>query len=510
MKRSFFCIICIVASSLTFFSCEKDDYSNAQQSVKIITEFSFDPLVNDCLSVKLNGYFNSDSSVITISTQAWIDNIESLKPSFKITGEGVKVNNVEQRRAESAQDFRKEVVYVVTAKDGSTRNYSVIFESPQASGLPIIKIDTENRQSITSKEDYINADVEVCDYDNEDYCLTATTEIRGRGNSTWDMPKKPYRLRFHDKTSLFGLPAEKNWVLLANYQDPTAIMNSVAFELGHRFGLPFTNHDTHVELFLNGAYQGNYVLTEHVQVQSGRVDINKTEGFFVELDLYYDEEPKFRTDILSLPVMIKSPDLGDNPGLDLNFVKEAVNGLESAMFDEAKDFPDNNYKELIDIDNVIDFIMINELMRNTEVMHPKSIYMYKDKDEKIRFGPLWDFDWTFGYGDGYNYFDLSRAGTMLMRPIYSWDGHVGHRFFCRFFDDPEFRAKYKARWNELYASQITTMDKFINDLGDKLEKSQKQNSIVWGQKNYKSEIKGMTDFWNERIRLLNDQINKFE
>ena len=510
MKRSFFCIICIITFSLILFSCEKD---NVEPSDKKITEFTFEPSVNKGLSKKINGSIDEGRSVITISTKEWIDNIESLKPSFKAVGV-VKVNNIEQKSAESAQDFRKEVVYVVTAADGTTKSYSVILESPQKSGLPIIRIDTENRQSITSRDNYINATVDVYDSDNKDYCFKATTEIRGRGHSSWGMmPKKPYRLKFNNKTSLFGLPAEKSWVLLANYQDPTLIMNSVAFELGHRFGLPFTNHDNFVELFLNGSYQGNYLITEQVQVKSSRVNISETEGFLIEMDQYYDDEPKFRTDLLDLPMIIKSPDLADYPGLDLTFVSEAINGLESAMFDEAKDFPNNNYKELVDIDNVIDFIMINELMRNVEVKHPKSIYLYKDKNEKIRFGPLWDFDWAFGYEDGWlNYFHFSRAGTMLMRPNYSWDGNIGHKFFCRFFDDPEFRTKYKTRWNEVYP-RLGTMDIFMDGLSKKIEKSQKQDFSVWvvqGQNNYQSAINGMISFWNERIKLLNTQINNFE
>ena len=515
-------VLCIVIFFLTVFSCGKDDDSDAGQSTneddhsyvksseKRITDFSFEPIVNTGLTGMHHGYFNNDSSTITIATQLWINNIEALKPSFKAVGV-VTVNNVEQRSSVSAQNFTKEVVYVVTAEDGSTRSYTVVFESPQASGLPVIKIDTEERKSIENKFDYINANVEVCDYDNKAHCLKATAGIRGRGNSTWHMPKKPYRLKFDEKTSLFGLPKEKSWVLLANYQDPTAIMNSVAFELGHRFGLPYTNHDKHVELFLNGAYQGSYTLTEQVQVKSGRVNISETEGFLVEIDQYYDEEPKFRTNILSLPVMIKSPSLEDYPSLNLNFVREAINELEYAMFDEAGGFPDNNYKELIDIDNVIDFIMINELMRNVEVKHPKSIFMYKDKNERIKFGPLWDFDWVFGYEDGWSiYFHMSRAGTVLMRPFYTWDGNIGHKFFCRFFDDPEFCKKYKARWKELYASQISTMNKFMTEMGNKLEISQKQNSILWGHKNYQAEIRGMISFWDERIKLLNNQINDYD
>jgi len=516
MKRkllTYFYSLCILVFSVTFFACGSDSEDEIDpepdRSEKIIQEFSFEPSINVGLTTKLEGTFMQEAKVITITTPLWLDNLNALKATFKAVGT-VKVNGEEQISGVSVQDFTKDVIYTVTAEDGSTREYTILFRSPQTTGLPVIRIETENRQDITSKEVYIDADVLVYDPNDEKNNLQTITEIRGRGNSTWGMPKKPYRLKFHKKTSLFGLPAEKSWVLLANYQDPTLIMNTVAFELGQRFGLPFTNHYNHVELYLNNSYQGSYMLTEQVQVKKSRVNVSETEGFLVEMDQYYDEDPKFRTNRLELPIMIKSPDLGDNPGLDLSFVKEAINDLEAALFDESKGFPDNNYKELIDVDVMIHFMMINELMRNVEVKHPKSIYMYKDKGGKIGFGPLWDFDWAFGYEDGhYQYFQLSQAGSLLMRPNYSWDGWVGSQFFSRFFDDPEFLAKYKARWNELYATQITTMDTFIEEMGQKLEKSELQNASVWETVDYRSQIDQMKKFWNERIKQLNVLINNW-
>lgn len=506
-------VFCVLIFPVLFLSCgsdsDEDDIPDPVNSENMILEFAFEPSVNAGLTTKLEGAFQQEAKVIAITTPLWLNNLNALKPTFKAQGT-VKVKGEEQISGVSAQDFSREVIYTVTATDGSTRDYSILFRSPQTSGLPAFHIETENRLPITSKENYMNADIQLIDPSDAENNLQTTTEIRGRGNSTWGMPKKPYRLKFHKKTALFGHAAEKSWVLLANFQDPTLIMNTVAFELGQRFGLPFTNHYHHVELYLNGTYQGSYMLTEQVQVKKSRVNVSETEGFLAEMDQYYDEDPKFRTKLLGLPVMIKSPDLGDNPGLDLSFVSDAINDLEAALFDETEGFPMNNYKDLIDVDVMINYMMINELMRNVEVKHPKSIYLYKDKGGKIGFGPLWDFDWAFGWEDGhYQYFQLSQAGTMLMKPGYSWDGWVGHQFFNRFFDDPEFRAKYKARWNELYATQITTMGAFIEEMGEKLETSAQLNGTLWGTINYRSQIDQMKQFWNERAKQLNAQIDKW-
>jgi hypothetical protein len=277
-------------------------------------------------------------------------------------------------------------------------------------------------------------------------------------------------------------------------------MNTIAFELGARFGLPFTNHYIHVELILNGVYEGSYVLTEQVQVGKGRVDIDEEDGFLVELDAYYDEEPKFETDLYTLPVMIKSPeDLTDPAGYD--FVKTEINTLEAAM--GAEEFPENEYRDLIDMDTFVDFLLINEIVGNVDLGWPKSTYMYKDKDAKISMGPLWDFDWAFGYsGSGHAYFQINTPKTRSSR----------HPFFQRFYDDPDFCKEYKKHWNDNYHSNITTITKFIDAMAKKLDKSQDANYRVWQWRDglyYRQEIAAMKTWLNQRIAYLHAEINKY-
>jgi hypothetical protein len=374
-------------------------------------------------------------------------------------------------------------------------------------GLPVIKIDTHDGRAVTSKERYVGADIEIIDPNNNRNNLKRPVEIRGRGNSTWKPPnKKPYRLKFSEKSSLFGYEKAKSWVLLANYQDTTLILNTTAFELGRRFGLPFTPHYTHVELIFNGEYEGSYVLTEQVQEGRGRVEIDKNEGFLVELDDKYDEEPRFRTAILELPVMIKYPeDLADPSGYD--FVKNALNELEAALFTDL--FPNTAYLDLIDINTFIDFIMINEITRNTEIRHPASIFMYRNSkdDARIKLGPLWDFDYGFDYDDG-TYFRDATGMLSYNSPVHK---HIGQRFFNRLFEDPYFRTKYKERWNEKYPD-IADMEVFIDQMAALLDKSQELNFRVWTWKktNYKKEIERMKAWWRNRIEYLNTEINNFD
>ncbi|KAA6322453.1 hypothetical protein EZS27_028004, partial [termite gut metagenome] len=290
-------------------------------------------LIQNGVSRTIYGMISESTSTITLRPPSndWTENIDSAIAIFTSRGR-VLVGDVEQVSGTTSNDFKQPIIYtVIDDDDNTTRDYTVTLVSPQLSGLPIVIIDTKGGAGVYDKVNYVESTFSLFDTANPDNNVKPLekTGIRGRGNSTWNYSKKPYRLKFDKKTSLFGLGAAKSWVLLANYQDPTFITNTVALELGRRIGLACTNHTNHVELFLNKKYQGSYVLTEQVQVNEYRVNISEKEGFLVELDDYYDEELRFRSSYINLPVNVKSPeDVGEK---EIEFVKRAINGLLDAM-----------------------------------------------------------------------------------------------------------------------------------------------------------------------------------
>jgi hypothetical protein len=378
-------------------------------------------------------------------------------------------------------------------------------------GLPVITINTKTGKAIASKEEYVTADIEIVDPNNNSNNIKTEVDIRGRGNTTWNAPKKPYRLRFPRKQAVFGLTPAKSWVLLANYQDTTLLLNSTAFKLGELFDFPFTSHYVHVEVIVNGSYEGSYMLTEQIQTGKGRVDIDETDGFLAEIDGHYDEAPKFLTPILEMPVMIKHPeDLPEEAGYD--FVKDAINELEAALFSDS--FPNTRYLDLINVDVFVDYILINELTRNVDIQMPHSVYLYKDgkTGSKIGLGPLWDFDYGFDYSNAGRRFWGNRYFNDETGMYYNtkFREGSGQKFFARFFDDPFFRRKYKERWNEKYDS-LAGMELFFDEMAAMLEASQKLNARVWWWKNvnYKEEIERMKTWWSNRVAYLNTEINGF-
>ncbi len=439
-----------------------------------------------------------------VRTTAWIAGTDALVPQFIASGT-VTVGGVEQASGVSAVDFRAaggSVVYTVTAGDGTSADYTVTIDSPVFSGLPAVCIAVEGGGEVTQTEIYQDAYIAVDKPGDPLQNISSRIGIRGRGNTSWTKPKKPWRIHFDEPTAVLGLAPARSWVLLANWQDPTLIMNEVAFELGRRFGLPHTNNSRFVELWINGTYRGNYQITEQIQAGESRVAIDgENGGFLTELDTYYDEEPKFQTAVFELPVMVKDPETASAAD-----VKPVFDALEAALTGGGA------WQDHADEDSFIDYMLVTEIVRNPEAGHPKSFFMYRrDASSKLCFGPLWDFDWAFAYAaDGSTDYFRPKDLPVLYGPHRN-EHERGIGFLTRFYDDPELVARYKARWNEMMdAGHIEGIIPFIEELSQNLMRSQRYNFERWPNgKDYAQQVGLMTAWLSDRIETLDRRINEF-
>jgi len=493
-----------------------------------ITDFRFtaESMGWDVDEEDFEGVIDNENLTITFTTQRWIENIAQLTAIFVVEDAGsceVKVGDEMQESGVTTNDFRKDVVYTLC----DNVHYTIHFASPQATGIPVIKIETLGGVEVTSKDNWTNMTsftlIDPNDGSNDISLGVYGSQyhrIRGRGNTTWFYPKKPYRLGFREDISFFGNAAHQNWVLLAEYLDPTFLTTAVAFELGTSvFPMPFTCTYQPVNVFYNDRYDGLYTLTEHRQADPngstgapGRVGIDQDDGgWFIEIDSYWDEDPKFKTDHYDLPVMIKAPEYESNPTNSdspfYNFIKNDMNQLCDSM--ASNGFPENGYRDFIDMNSFVDFLMINEIVANHELRFPKSTFAYKpDRNGKISMGPLWDFDWAYGYAGGLQHDYFMRYTGRLER----------HEFLMRFFDDPVFVAMYKERWNEKYIDLIAIID-FIEEHGDMVRPAALEDAERWMFPNgYRSEYDAdharqtaaMKIWWANRITWLQTELNKVE
>lgn len=394
--------------------------------------------------------------------------VTELVASFDTEAEQVFIDGVEQKSGLTKVDFSSPKVYTLVSSYGSQRKYTVVVE--RSSGLPHLYIDTEGGLPIVTKESYLEASIRI-EGEGKYEDFLGSTNIRGRGNSTWTHPKKPYRLKFNEKTALFGLGAEKDWVLLSNYIDESLMLNAVAMKAGKLMGMPYTNTIIPVDLTVNGKYLGNYMLTEQVEVKPNRVNLDK-DGILIELDTHFDEDYKFISSMYGLPVMMKYPKEPTNA--EFEKIKKDFRLLENAMYSAS--FPNTNYLDLIDADALVEYLMLNTFTMNTEINHPKSVFVHKkNANSKYIMGPIWDFDWAFSYDEDKTHFISSTD------PVFVEDGvYQGAIFFQRFLEDPQITALYKQKWAEFRQGKLSELQEFVDGYANDIHESFYLDYKEWG------------------------------
>ena len=386
-------------------------------------------------------------------------------------------------------------------------------ELARRQNIPVIYIDTGGK-GIYDKENYVKGTITIKDpeklySDVEEF--TAPMGIRGRGNSTWSFPKKPWKVKLDSKASIFGMGADKEWALLANYSDRTLMRNILAMRLSEICGFSWTPHMYSVHVYLNNKYQGVYTLCEHKKVHKDRVDIDLDAGdVYLEIEQQQDETTCWWTG-MGVPMMFSDP---EEPSAELLAeIKKWFSDFEASLYSKDIADPVKGYAAYIDVDSFIDYYIVQELAKNTDGNLRKSSFITKKKGGKLEMYHLWDFDLTFG-NTGW----LSDPEGFYIKD-YNPSCVPGDNWFNRMLKDPAFATRLKNRWNQLYP-QIKAMTDFIDEQAMILDKAQQENFKVWdidevvdwvgvpSEGSYEAEVKFLKNFYSKRVEWLNTEINK--
>lgn len=394
--------------------------------------------------------------------------------------------------------------------------------------IPEIHITTQNNAQITSNEDYVSGRLTLKTFDSNNVELSlitnASMQIRLRGNSTLSMPKKPYKIKFTTKTALLSEYAQKDWVLLANFTDQTLIRNYLAYNLGNDIGMEFSPMAKFVDVYVNGEFQGNYLLTDQVEASPNRVNVEEGSsyldtGYLVEYDFrLYDFNPATIKDnyfiLYGIPFVIKSPSQ-DDPHYSIN-QKYFIEDYLKTVYDTLKN--KNDYSHLIDDSTFIDWFIVEEVFKNVDSGY-SSVFMYKDKGGLLKMGPLWDFDLSTG--------NQGHEQNAYMRGPEGWYTSLDYKniFFYYLMQYPSFRQKLKVRWNEIYEPHLITLLDKIYFASDSITRSRYNNFIRWDVigKNYdwytapevynittyEGQVEFLYEYLDQRLKWLNKEINGF-
>ncbi len=456
---------------------------------------------------------------------------------------------------------------VVKAYDGD-----VELEEDKAyfSKLPVIYINTEDNNPVTSKTEYKSATLTIQDNTKQKKAIyDGKIDIKGRGNSSWSWPKKPYRIKLDKKTDLFGMGKNKNWVLISNYLDECFLRNDTAYKLAKQLGV-LSMDCVWVDVVFNGEYVGNYLLCEQIRIDKGRVDIfdwestgediveaiTSTEdgftddeidefedyikenlswvtsgevtfneityqiskyfddeindisgGYLFELSDEYDEISKF-TISSGLKIMLKSPEFLLTNQEMMEYVQAYWQAFEDAY--KSEDGYVVNETTNMHYTELADLDSMVSYWLVLEIMGNndaiyKSRYAYIDLGDVIKFGPVWDFDW------GCASITVSDSGD-------GWrisKSSSNQSFYKDWLDDPIFLAKATEKYWEIRPYLQTLIEEngvLENEISYLLE-SGLADGEVWDRnvkwpgkaRGFKIDAEVFKTYMRERIAWLDQQ-----
>ena len=429
-----------------------------------ITSFSFTAEKNTELNQNANLELNGNTFKGRITQNI---NISELIPDFSYTGSSVSVDGNLQESGVTPNNFDDVVIYKVVNDLGDEAIYQI--DVTKFTGLPIINLFTDGSVQIDSKEDYVEGDVSLDGRRDFESLSDLSMKIRGRGNSTWFIhPKKPFQMKLSEKSAFLGMPEDKKWLFLAEYSDKTMLRNTMAFELGYMSNLDWTPAGEFAEVYLNGEYNGTYNITQKVEASSNRVALGDT-GYLLELDQLDRIDPDdvyFESTVTEKFIInIKEPEL--NYGSEeFRYIENLIAEFEGALF--GANFQDENagYKKYINLESFIDWYLISEITKNVDSRWYSSIYLNVMPGEKIKMGPLWDFDLAFGNTD-YADTQYYEGWWVRFNPWYE-----------RLFQDPAFTQMVKDRFIYFKDNEDLIIQK-IDEYAEKLKWAQAENNNKW-------------------------------
>lgn len=416
------------------------------------------------------------------------------------------------------------------------------------SNLPIIIINTDDtivdEPKVGGYMGIINNDNGQRNYLTDAYSYQGRIGIEFRGQtSQFLFGKKSYGFETWDAndedldTTLLGLPKEEDWILYGPYSDKTMIRNVLIYELSNQIGM-YASRTRYCELMLNGDYQGVYILMEKIKRDGDRVSIKKLNpdevtspdisgGYILRLDKFDANDQhifssNYTSDDIPLEYQVIYPNENDLQPEQFQYIQDYMDDFEAAL--SSDDFADPllGYRQYMDVNSVIDFLLLNELGRNPDA-YRISTYFHKEHDDDgglLKMGPIWDFNIAMGNanycmgsspeGWVFNYNEVCPNDTWLVG--YWWE---------RFRSDRAFANAVSERWQALRQTtfSIANIHQMIDDYASQLDEAQTRNYNRWpvlGQPvwpndfigaTYQDEITFLKDWFENRINWMDENID---
>lgn len=396
-----------------------------------------------------------------------------------------------------------------------------------SSDIPVLWVNTQEKslnKINESKEYQENVIVTLWDRNVEQTVIRGRGNMHARGNVSFEAPKKSYLLEMVQNVNFISMGEAKKWILTANYFDQTLLRNYLTIQLAKRVGMTYVPETEYVDLYVDGRYIGNYLLSEKVEVGINRVEVSdlekenetrngsknlkrypyykdKEKGFLAispsditggyllefELDERWNEEVSGFVTNEGQSVVIQSPKYATKE--EVEYISDIFQGLEDALLEPPNS---NKYLEYIDLDSFIAKYLIEEICKNIDA-NKTSQYFYKYNDnisQKIFAGPVWDYDKAWGNGGKLDEgLDLREPeGFYVKRHIYP------HSIWTELYEKDTFRKSAAER----YCIEVKPiLDDFVDTEMD-IWKDRLLNSIKMDWRRWNGERKRETNNTEQR------------
>ena len=388
----------------------------------------------------------------------------------------------------------------------------------QPTGIPLIVIQTEDAKEPKDKENGIVCQITIINNGKQETKEKGTLKLRG--NSTMRGEKPPYKIKFDTKQKLLDMSAKaKKWNLMANHSDKTLIRTLLAMKISTLFEMPYTPQCRPVDLMVNGEFKGNYNLCDKIEYNKNRMQLGELEeeteqepidgGYLFEATQYAFREGNYINTTNGIIIGVRYPKKKDITVEQLEYIKKKINEIESDGY--------NGIVDNIDFESFSKYLLVQELCGQSETFW--STYMSKKRnDEKIYFGPVWDFDLAFD-NDRRVFSTLNKTNF-----LFKYDSSAGtmREFGVKLLNNEKLLQSVKDMWNEMTVEKVTKEKilKYVDEQVELINESQKLNfkrykvldkkviASPTARCTYKREVAYLKEYIPKRFDLVNEIVQK--
>lgn len=367
--------------------------------------------------------------------------------------------------------------------------YNYLINSPTySSDLPSI--------NISCNEDINNDDYVDCIFELDSNRIKAS--IKHRGHTVAKYPKKGYRLQLSEQISLLGMRKDDDWILFALYNDHQRMQTKLSLELWRRIDsldpTAILPESEYVKLFLNGEFQGLYLLAEKndrklYHLDDAQNNIHSSLIFQAKtwstLNVYENEawEQDWPNEDDNLFIMDKVlTDL-------ITFINSTSNEI---FFD-----PVNGIYSKFDKLNLIDFYIFNFFIDHRDFWSKNYFIVRQTYPNKFFFIP-WDFDSSIG----------SRYG--LFNPHDNQETVIRERneLYNRLLGNEEFKKDCMERWLQLRVKLWSEeyLLNLIQDFYDEIKEILPLELEMWERETMKRKNLEIDDYISNLLNWMPDRL----